>query len=104
MLMNFESIPETPTSGRKISPEGLGRSACNAHAKYLEALSPAMRHAWDIGQMLLQARGQMTRGQWRSWIKAECGLSLKQAKRFMEVATEGQALTMDRLEYTIKRR
>lgn len=104
MLTTFESAPHTPTSGRKISPEGFGRSARHSHEQYLEALAPAMRHAWDIGQMLLQGREQMTRRQWRHWVKTECKLSLKQAKRFMAVAIEDQALTMDRLEYTIRRK
>ncbi len=78
-------------------------SAINeAHKRTTEAAVTALEHARQLGELLEQAKEQLSHGQWLPWLHENCSVNPRQAQKYMRVArewdrvsSEGNFLTID---------
>jgi hypothetical protein len=56
------------------------------HAQHSKALHSSLEHARAAGELLLQAKKQVGHGQWMKWLEAKCGLSPRQAQKYVQIA------------------
>jgi hypothetical protein len=54
--------------------------ACDA------ALKRGLQHAVAAGKMLIEAKEQLKHGQWLPWLRDQCGIPERSARRYMEIA------------------
>lgn len=62
------------------------------HAAVNGAMGTAYQHALDIGDALIAAKAAIKHGQWLDWLKRECDLSERTARRYMEIAGSREQL------------
>jgi hypothetical protein len=65
------------TLAERIKAEHL---ACDA------AMSDALGHALDAGDLLIEAKAQVGWGDWEEWVVANCGVSVRRAQEYMQLA------------------
>jgi len=56
------------------------------HGAVSTALKESLRHALVAGELLLEAKGQVSHGQWLPWLRDHCSLSERTAQLYMRVA------------------
>jgi hypothetical protein len=65
------------TLAERIKAEHL---ACDA------AMSDALGHALDAGDLLIEAKAQVGWGDWEEWVVANCGVSVRRAQEYVQLA------------------
>lgn len=56
------------------------------HQAVSTALKDSVRHAITAGELLIEAKAQVPRGQWLPWLRDHCTLSERTAQLYMRVA------------------
>jgi Protein of unknown function (DUF3102) len=54
----------------------------------MQAASAALEHARKAGELLEQAKAQLTQSQWLPWLKEHCQFSERTAQNYVRVARE----------------
>jgi hypothetical protein len=77
--MSDSSLPAVPLAdlAERINAE---------HEQAVAALRSGLEHARTAGELLLQAKGQLTHGGWLPWLKEHCTVSTRTAQLYMRVA------------------
>lgn len=63
------------------------------HSQAVEKATSALSHARQAGELLSQAKTLTAHGQWLPWLSANCKVSPRQAQRYMQVATNWEAIS-----------
>src|SRR5687768_17211090 len=66
--------------------EDLVREINEAHDQTEQHFNNAVQHARRAGQLLLEAKKQVTHGDWKKWVKDHCKFSLRTAQTYMVLA------------------
>lgn len=59
------------------------------HSAARAASETAAANAIDTGNSLIEAKGLVKHGQWRTWLQTHCELSERSAQRYMQLARSG---------------
>jgi hypothetical protein len=59
-----------------------------AHKAVLNAVSKGCAHAMDAGEALIEIKGLVGHGKWLDYVEDQCGISDRQARRYMELARQ----------------
>lgn len=63
-----------------------------AAKKALEATSAAAKAAIEVGRLLSEAKEEVPHGQWESWIKENLSFGPRQARRYLEIYRDRDAV------------
>ena len=56
------------------------------HRAALDAAGTATRHAMTCGEMLIEAKKELSHGEWLPWLKEHCEISERTAQAYMRIA------------------
>ena len=62
------------------------------HAAVGQALQSALAHAIAAGELLIEAKRQVTHGEWRPWLEANCSVPARTARHYMALARRRKRL------------
>lgn len=62
------------------------------HKAAIEHAQHAVEHALKCGRLLIQAKGQLPHGEFLSWLSEHCHVKQRQARNYMRVADNWQAI------------
>jgi hypothetical protein len=74
-----------PLAGDNSLPDLAGRIRVE-HEAVSESLKESVRHAIAAGELLIEAKGQLSHGRWLPWLKDHCTISERTAQLYMRVA------------------
>jgi hypothetical protein len=60
------------------------------HLLWLEGEINAIEHVIRCGQLLLQKKDELSRGEWLSWVAVNCSFSINTARNYMKIAAESE--------------
>jgi len=66
----------------------LAREIKGHHQKLKTSCRTAVKLAVEVGKKLIKAKGLCRHGEWLQWLEANCGLSIRQSDRYMQLARE----------------
>jgi len=72
-------VESLPTLAEQINAE---------HQKWEAAARDALGHALKVGELLIEAKAQVTHGEWGAWVDENCAFSQRTAQLYMQVARE----------------
>ena len=64
---------------------GLTARINEEHAQCEAAARTALEHAFKVGELLVEAKAQVSHGQWVPWVEANCSFSTRTAQGYMRV-------------------
>jgi hypothetical protein len=59
------------------------------HAGIRRSAEQAARDTIEAGKLLIEAKGGLAHGEWESWLRQNCDLSARTARRYMTIARSG---------------
>ena len=62
------------------------------HAASEDHAKSAIEHALQCGQLLIEAKAQVKHGQWLPWLEANCTVKERQARNYMRLADNWEAI------------
>jgi Protein of unknown function (DUF3102) len=65
------------------------------HEAVSAALKESVRHAIAAGELLIEAKGRLSHGQWLPWLQDHCTISERTAQLYMRVAKNRAEMTRD---------
>ena len=71
---------------------GLARRINEEHARCESAAATAVQHAVAAGTLLIEAKMQVSHGQWLHWVEANCTFSTRTAQGYMRIAAQADEL------------
>ena len=82
-------MSESPNKSN-VAPvlDGLAAQINNAHEKVEASFASAMDHAFQAGELLIEAKGAAPHSGWLPWIEANCSFSKRTAQAYMRLARE----------------
>ncbi len=83
---------EQNESDRLTNLPELARKINEAHAAAYEKARSAVEHARTCGEMLIQAKESIGHGGFLAWLAANCHVGERQARNYMRVAREWEAI------------
>jgi len=93
----------TPTVGLfpslgKMTVEQLMENADAAHRRCEEALSRAITHAIEAGDLLNEAKSRVKHGEWARWVERKFSGSLRTAEAYMRLARKVRQLPPEKAQ------
>jgi hypothetical protein len=87
---------ERHDDGRRDGGEPIIRSLVQRieaeHAAVGQALGSALAHAIAAGELLIEAKRQVSHGEWRPWLEANCKVPARTARHYMALARRKKRL------------
>src|SRR5690242_10921459 len=66
----------------------LARNIMAEHRKALAGCKAALEHARRAGELLIQAKAQLSHGEWLPWLADNCDLQRRMVNVYMQIARE----------------
>lgn len=70
----------------------LARRIDAAHRACMGAATTTLRHALEVGCLLIEAKAQLRHGDWLSWLRANTPVTPRQSQRYMQLARHREAI------------
>jgi hypothetical protein len=84
-MMMATAAMTKPTTDKSL--KDLATQINREHEQFEEASLTTLEHARKAGELLAEAKRRVKHGEWLPWLKANCKMTNRTAKRYMRVAT-----------------